>query len=134
MKVVYNVTKPTGNRVDSVLVLCKNCSVPRYEPLKLNETYTVLLGSFLLYGGDKYKMLADEQINVTKIGEQPYGTDLSIWTRINYRCQVAPNFQSASFLHHKFQKKDSSEVGEKCTGLPREVGILNIGYLSIDIL
>lgn len=54
--VVYNVKKPIGNRVESVEVLCSNCTLPVYEELDLNRMYGIIIDSFLYSGGDGYTM------------------------------------------------------------------------------
>ena len=38
---------PDNERVESVEVLCKHCTVPRYETLVMNQNYTVILPRFL---------------------------------------------------------------------------------------
>lgn len=54
--VVYNLNKPSGQRVQSVEVLCSNCSTPRYEPLDDQKTYGVILESYVYKGGDGFTM------------------------------------------------------------------------------
>lgn len=56
LQVVYNLTNPSGSRVDSVKVQCAQCAVPVYE--KLNETaiYQIVLTSFLREGGDGFTL------------------------------------------------------------------------------
>lgn len=56
LKVVFNITKSPGQRVESVKVLCSTCEVPFYEPLDLNREYGVLLSSFIKDGGDGFIM------------------------------------------------------------------------------
>lgn len=54
--VIYNLTQPSGSRVQSVQVRCSNCSIPRFYDLEENRTYKVIITSFLLEGGDGYSM------------------------------------------------------------------------------
>ncbi|XP_015264873.1 PREDICTED: 5'-nucleotidase [Gekko japonicus] len=55
--VVYDLSQSPGSRVKSLDVLCTECRVPVYVPLKMEKTYKVLLPSFLAGGGDGYYML-----------------------------------------------------------------------------
>lgn len=50
VKVVYNTTKPVGNRVVSVDILSNN----HYEPLKRSKTYHIITSYYLNNGGDGY--------------------------------------------------------------------------------
>lgn len=54
--VVYNLNKPSGQRVQSVELLCSNCSTPIYEPLDEKKTYGVILESYVYKGGDGFTM------------------------------------------------------------------------------
>lgn len=54
--VVYNLNKPSGQRVQSVEILCANCSTPRYETLDEQKTYGVILESYIYKGGDGFTM------------------------------------------------------------------------------
>lgn len=56
LKVVYNITKPPGQRVESVTVLCSTCDVPYYEPLDQSREYGVILSSHLKEGGNRFVM------------------------------------------------------------------------------
>lgn len=56
LRVVYNITKTPGERVESVNVLRSSYQVPRYEPLDLNREYGVILSSFVYEGGDGFFM------------------------------------------------------------------------------
>lgn len=60
--VVYDLSRNPGNRVVTVDVLCTQCRVPSYEPLKMDEVYKVVLSSFLANGGDGYQMIKDEAL------------------------------------------------------------------------
>ncbi|XP_052838861.1 LOW QUALITY PROTEIN: protein 5NUC [Drosophila gunungcola] len=50
--VVFNPSQPEGHRVVSVQVRCAACRVPTYSDLNDTATYNVVLGEFLLDGGD----------------------------------------------------------------------------------
>lgn len=61
--VTYNLSKPSGSRVESVQTLCTECSVPRFFDLDKSRTYKVIISSFLNEGGDGFDMFT-----VSKIG------------------------------------------------------------------
>ncbi|KAM7375931.1 hypothetical protein PAMP_005692 [Pampus punctatissimus] len=58
--VEYDISKPVNQRVVSVSVLCTKCRVPKYEPLDLEETYTVVMPSYIVDGGDGFTMIKNE--------------------------------------------------------------------------
>lgn len=68
IRAVYNLQKNPGQRVQSLEVLCSNCSVPVYEPLDKNKMYGVIIDSFLYDEGDGFTMF--------KVGS--YGKAVSI--------------------------------------------------------
>ncbi|KAM7173488.1 5'-nucleotidase isoform 2-T2 [Macrochelys suwanniensis] len=61
--VVYDLSRPPGSRVVSIEVLCTACRVPAYVPLQMDETYKVILPSFLQKGGDGYSMLKNKSLS-----------------------------------------------------------------------
>ncbi|XP_070589257.1 5'-nucleotidase [Erythrolamprus reginae] len=63
IKVVYDLSQKPGSRVISLKVLCTKCRVPTYVPVETEETYKVLLPSFLAAGGDGYYMLKGDSSN-----------------------------------------------------------------------
>lgn len=56
LRVVYKIQKKKGERVDSVEVLCSNCSTPVYEKLNLTQNYSVILDAFTYNEGNNYTM------------------------------------------------------------------------------
>lgn len=54
MKVVYNLSRPAGKRVQSVQVRCAECNVPHFSDLDDRKIYGVVMTSFLYNGGDGY--------------------------------------------------------------------------------
>uniref|UniRef100_A0A023GNG7 Putative 5' nucleotidase n=1 Tax=Amblyomma triste TaxID=251400 RepID=A0A023GNG7_AMBTT len=54
-RVVYNFSLPNGCRVVSLKVLCANCSVPVYEDVVANNTYSIVTTAFIANGGDGFK-------------------------------------------------------------------------------
>ncbi|XP_061825223.2 5'-nucleotidase [Nerophis lumbriciformis] len=62
IQVEYDLSKPANQRVVSLSVLCTKCRVPKYEPLDLKKTYTVVTPSYLVAGGDSYNMIKEEML------------------------------------------------------------------------
>ncbi|XP_061063309.1 5'-nucleotidase isoform X1 [Eubalaena glacialis] len=58
--VVYDLSRNPGDRVVKLEVLCTQCRVPCYKPLRMDEVYKVMLPSFLANGGDGFRMIKDE--------------------------------------------------------------------------
>uniref|UniRef100_A0A023FKJ3 Putative 5' nucleotidase n=1 Tax=Amblyomma cajennense TaxID=34607 RepID=A0A023FKJ3_AMBCJ len=56
-RVEYDLTQPNGQRVISVSVLCRNCTVPTYEAINGNATYKIVTADYLTRGGDGFKLL-----------------------------------------------------------------------------
>ncbi|XP_049854134.1 apyrase-like [Schistocerca gregaria] len=65
LRVVYDVRQPVGNRVNSVLVRCAECRVPRYEPLVPDAWYTVAITTYMAQNRDTFRMLRDSGVNRT---------------------------------------------------------------------
>lgn len=63
LRVAYNVTKPIGERVQSVEVRCYDCMVPSYSPLKPLKYYRVITNSFLVGGGDGFHIFSQHGRN-----------------------------------------------------------------------
>ncbi|XP_070776889.1 snake venom 5'-nucleotidase-like [Enoplosus armatus] len=55
----YDLSKPVNQRVVSVSMLCTECRVPKYEPLDLEKTYTVVMSSYMVAGGDGFTMIKE---------------------------------------------------------------------------
>ncbi|KAM9341527.1 snake venom 5'-nucleotidase-like [Symphorus nematophorus] len=58
--VEYDLSKPANHRVVSLSMRCTACRVPKYEPLDLEKTYTVVMPSYVVGGGDNFTMIKDE--------------------------------------------------------------------------
>lgn len=54
-RVVYDFRQPNGRRVASLKILCANCSVPVYKPVRHNNVYSIVTTSFIASGGDGFK-------------------------------------------------------------------------------
>ncbi|KRY00964.1 5'-nucleotidase [Trichinella pseudospiralis] len=57
IRVVYDLTKPNGNRVQSIQIRCQNCTLPKYEELKKDAIYNVVMSNYMANGGDSYTVL-----------------------------------------------------------------------------
>lgn len=55
-RVVYNLQKKAGERVESVEVLCSDCMIPFYETIDDHKTYGVIIDQYLHRGGDGFTM------------------------------------------------------------------------------
>ncbi len=55
--------------MESIEVLCSNCSVPRYEPLDESKIYSVIITSYLVDGGDKFSMFKTDKISFRSLGK-----------------------------------------------------------------
>lgn len=64
IKVTYDMKKSTNNRIVSLLVLCRVCEVPRYEPIDNEKFYRVVVPSFLAGGGDDFSMIREGARNL----------------------------------------------------------------------
>ncbi|XP_026164026.1 5'-nucleotidase [Mastacembelus armatus] len=58
--VEYDISKPAGQRVKNLSIMCTKCRVPRYEPVEDKTVYKVLMPSYLVTGGDGFSMIRDE--------------------------------------------------------------------------
>lgn len=66
----FDVSKPVGNRVRSLSILCTRCRVPQYEPVQDDGLYTVVLPSYLVTGGDGFVVIQNEMKKHSS-GENP---------------------------------------------------------------
>lgn len=65
LKVVYNVSREVGDRVVSLQVLSTKVDNTVYEPLDLMKKYRVLVPSFIVAGGDGFKVVPQHMENHT---------------------------------------------------------------------
>lgn len=61
VQVTYNLTQPSGSRVQSVKLRCSSCAVPRFYDIEENRTYNVIITSFVSEGGDGYTMFKNKR-------------------------------------------------------------------------
>lgn len=59
VRVEYNLSSSTDNRVKSVQVLCAECLVPKYEPLIKSQVYKIIIPNSLYGGAYGYKFQED---------------------------------------------------------------------------
>lgn len=57
IRVIYNLNKPQGQEIESILIRCQNCTIPVYQPIQLDKYYKIAIPSFLSSGGDRLDML-----------------------------------------------------------------------------
>lgn len=58
-----------GSRVKSVMILCSECKLPSYEYINLDKKYTIITTKYLANGGDEYKMLKEEILNIENLSK-----------------------------------------------------------------
>ena len=54
-----DLSRPKGDRITSLKMLCSRCTVPKYEEIDDNMAYNTTMQSYLAGGGDGYKFLQD---------------------------------------------------------------------------
>lgn len=54
LRVVYDMSKKPGHRVQSAEALCAQCDIPSFSPIDPNKEYGVIISDFLYNGGDGY--------------------------------------------------------------------------------
>ncbi|KAJ3606694.1 hypothetical protein NHX12_026213 [Muraenolepis orangiensis] len=62
IRVEYDLASDPGRRVRSLQLLCIECRVPRYEEVREEAVYKVVLSSYLATGGDGFSMIQDEKL------------------------------------------------------------------------
>ncbi|XP_049459033.1 snake venom 5'-nucleotidase-like isoform X2 [Epinephelus fuscoguttatus] len=61
----FDPSKPEGNRVTSLSILCVQCRVPCYEHVQPETVYKMVMPSFIAQGGDGFSMIPDEKLDHT---------------------------------------------------------------------
>lgn len=59
IRVVYDINKPNGQKVQKLDVLCTNCPTPKYGPINATGIYKVAVPTFIARGGDGYKVIKE---------------------------------------------------------------------------
>ena len=67
-RLVYDVTREVGNRLESAEVRCGGCDEDTLEPLEDDKVYNVVTSNYVLGGGDGYTML-EENLESRVIGD-----------------------------------------------------------------
>ncbi|XP_072036304.1 snake venom 5'-nucleotidase-like [Amphiura filiformis] len=73
LMVIYDVTRPSGDRVISVMVKCSDCDTPTYEPLEEEMVYAVLMNNYMAGGGGGYDVIKDN-----KLSHEPGSLDIDV--------------------------------------------------------
>lgn len=63
LKIVVNSTKPVGERLQSILVLCNVCEIPEYQPLNKTAIYHVIINSYVASGMDGFDIFLEKGMN-----------------------------------------------------------------------
>ncbi|XP_046602712.1 apyrase isoform X2 [Neodiprion lecontei] len=63
LKVTFNLSNEAYSRVTELKVRCRECEVPTYEGVDLDEWYRIVVVSFLVTGGDGHTVLATQHRN-----------------------------------------------------------------------
>lgn len=64
LKVTYDMKRSKNSRIVSLLVLCRDCEIPKYEPIDDEKFYRVVMPSYLANGGDGFKMIPEGARNL----------------------------------------------------------------------
>lgn len=67
MRVAFNISMPENQKVLSVDILCRECSIPKYEPLQLDKWYRLIVPSFIGNGGNGYVMFTRKRNDRTTV-------------------------------------------------------------------
>lgn len=86
IQVVMNLTKPYGQRVESVKIRCQACLIPVYEDLDENKMYRIVVPSFITTGGDGYTIISDNLQNL-KVGP----VDIDVF--VEYLAEKSPVYE-----------------------------------------
>ncbi|KAJ8366529.1 hypothetical protein AAFF_G00350830, partial [Aldrovandia affinis] len=62
IRVEFDLSKPAGQRVASLSLLCTQCRVPAYAPLDPAQIYKLVLPSYMANGGDGFSMIREEML------------------------------------------------------------------------
>lgn len=63
IRYVADVTKPVGERVQNITLLCNECLVPKYEKIDLEKWYRVIVPDYTANGGDGFTAISDNKRN-----------------------------------------------------------------------
>lgn len=84
--------------------------MPKYEPLDLEKTYTVVMNSYMVSGGDGFAMVQEELLKHNTGGQQRWFRNcvrlckVSIYLKLNVF--FANKLNVLSLMYEDFQKDD----------------------------
>lgn len=105
LRVVYDLSKPVGNRVVSAKARCWTCDVPEYFDVEKSMTYKVLVPGFVAMGGDGYTMLVDLPSEVL-----PYNELSCTEFYIKHHSPVFPEVEGRTILLNTQLLRSSSVI------------------------
>ncbi|CRK95992.1 CLUMA_CG009432, isoform B, partial [Clunio marinus] len=62
VQVVYDMNKPSGQRVVEAKVLCAKCAIPELQEINETEMYKIIMLDFLADGGDGFEMFKGKSV------------------------------------------------------------------------
>lgn len=64
IRVVYNISRPEGDRVVDLKVRCQECDIPIYEDLDEDKLYNIAVCSYIVQGGDSFTAISENIQNL----------------------------------------------------------------------
>ncbi|KAH8399949.1 hypothetical protein KR215_004617, partial [Drosophila sulfurigaster] len=59
LRIVYNLMQEPGQRIVQVTARCVHCAVPEYQPLRLDESYRLVVMEYLANGKNGFSLISD---------------------------------------------------------------------------
>ncbi|KAJ8687357.1 hypothetical protein QAD02_023151 [Eretmocerus hayati] len=111
IRVIYDLSKDPNSRVVSVKVRCSICTVPTYNDLDMETTYSVLMPGFMHLGGDGYKMMKNLPYVDTGMNSSSVVVEY-----INHTSPVYPNVEGRiSFINQiNIRNIENGSAGRMC--------------------
>nr|CAH7737873.1 unnamed protein product [Callosobruchus chinensis] len=97
VQIVFDMSRPIGNRVVSAKLRCQNCTIPVYEDLDEDKTYRIIVPSFLEKGGDGYTEFRDYLTDV-QIG--PLDIDVFV-DYLSHRSPVFEEIEGRTYIRRR---------------------------------
>ncbi|PIK40016.1 putative 5'-nucleotidase-like [Apostichopus japonicus] len=119
IRIIYDLTKPAGERVVSVKVLCTACDIPRYEPIDDDMIYKIVTNNYIATGGTGYGIIPDMLISRVKgaddvdVWSDYFRSKSPVWTAVEERV----TFQEDSKCNNGGQYKLNWVVSVFCSAL-----------------
>lgn len=124
-RVVYDLSKKPGSRVVSVVLRCGDCKVPKYKPLNKTATYSVLLPTFLVNGGDGYSMFQHDLISSEQID---INDEESFVEYLQARSPVYPEIEDRIVL---LNVPTSSSISHLINPFILIISVFSLGYYNL---